>query len=222
MRRSSRRRSIDSNLGPEFDSDSDENPTEHEIWCEKEPEFPVISNEGYYWNGKDYANSFIEDFKDLTDFSSDQFDRTETARMPWRDEAFVVFGHSARDLARHFIQRWNQTKVINQTRLIYRLNFIYDLNFLQREKVKINDSFPYLLPKSYTEEFVYNHNWFTDTLYSCNVQFTRSLDTWSGGICQTETSIAEAYRDLIQKAEHFIYIEVRYYLRENLVVCLYL
>lgn len=35
------------------------------------------------------------------------------------------------------------------------------------------------------------------------------MDTWSGGICQTETSIAEAYRDLIHKAEHFIYIEVK-------------
>ena len=33
--------------------------------------------------------------------------------MPWRDEAFVLFGESARDLARHFVQRWNHAKVIN-------------------------------------------------------------------------------------------------------------
>lgn len=31
--------------------------------------------------------------------------------MPWRDEGMIVFGESARDLARHFIQRWNQCKV---------------------------------------------------------------------------------------------------------------
>jgi len=31
--------------------------------------------------------------------------------MPWRDEAFVLFGKSASDLARHFIQRWNHAKV---------------------------------------------------------------------------------------------------------------
>lgn len=37
---------------------------------------------------------------------------------------------------------------------------------------------------------------------------TRSLDSWSGGICQTETSILNSYCDLINKAEHFIYIEV--------------
>ena len=37
---------------------------------------------------------------------------------------------------------------------------------------------------------------------------TRSLDSWSGGLCQTETSILNSYCDLISKAEHFIYIEV--------------
>jgi len=31
--------------------------------------------------------------------------------MPWRDEALCVFGESARDLARHFIMRWNHCKV---------------------------------------------------------------------------------------------------------------
>jgi phosphatidylserine/phosphatidylglycerophosphate/cardiolipin synthase-like enzyme len=31
--------------------------------------------------------------------------------MPWHDEALVVFGKAARDVARHFIQRWNIHKV---------------------------------------------------------------------------------------------------------------
>jgi phospholipase D1/2 len=31
--------------------------------------------------------------------------------MPWHDEALVVFGRTARDVARHFIQRWNIHKV---------------------------------------------------------------------------------------------------------------
>lgn len=31
--------------------------------------------------------------------------------MPWRDQGAVTVGESARDLARHFIQRWNQAKV---------------------------------------------------------------------------------------------------------------
>jgi hypothetical protein len=72
---------------------------------------PVISNEGYYWIGKDYSNIYRADFKDIHDFSTDQFDRSKEPRMPWRDEALVVFGMAARDLARHFIQRWNHCKV---------------------------------------------------------------------------------------------------------------
>ena len=31
--------------------------------------------------------------------------------MPWRDHGVVLIGDSARDLARHFIQKWNQCKV---------------------------------------------------------------------------------------------------------------
>lgn len=30
--------------------------------------------------------------------------------MPWHDIASVVHGRAARDVARHFIQRWNFTK----------------------------------------------------------------------------------------------------------------
>ena len=40
------------------------------------------------------------------------------------------------------------------------------------------------------------------------IKITRSLDSWSGGISETETSVLNAYKDLIRKAEHFIYIEV--------------
>ena len=72
----------------------------------------MISNEGHYWIGKDYSNTYKADFKDIADFSSDQYNRLEVPRMPWRDEALVIFGESARDLARHFIQRWNQCKVV--------------------------------------------------------------------------------------------------------------
>ena len=73
---------------------------------------PKSSNLGYYyWIGKDYANAYREDFKDVHEYMKDQFDRSEVPRMPWRDQAAVVIGHGARDLARHFIQRWNQCKV---------------------------------------------------------------------------------------------------------------
>ena len=42
---------------------------------------------------------------------SDNIDRTQVPRMPWRDLSAAVHGPAARDVARHFIQRWNFTKV---------------------------------------------------------------------------------------------------------------
>lgn len=41
----------------------------------------------------------------------DFIDRYTTPRMPWHDISSVVHGRAARDVARHFIQRWNFTKV---------------------------------------------------------------------------------------------------------------
>lgn len=42
---------------------------------------------------------------------SDNIDRTQVPRMPWRDLSAAIHGRAARDVARHFIQRWNFTKV---------------------------------------------------------------------------------------------------------------
>lgn len=44
----------------------------------------------------------------------DFIDRFQTPRMPWRDVGVAVHGVAARDVARHFIQRWNFTKVGGQ------------------------------------------------------------------------------------------------------------
>ena len=41
-------------------------------------------------------------------------------------------------------------------------------------------------------------------------QILRSASHWSAGIRYTETSIQDAYREMITQAEHFIYIEVLY------------
>ena len=44
---------------------------------------------------------------------ADFIDRYQTPRMPWHDIASVVHGRAARDVARHFIQRWNFTKALS-------------------------------------------------------------------------------------------------------------
>lgn len=81
-----------------------------------------------YWIGKDYCNFIVKDFTNLDAPLADFIDRGTTPRMPWHDIALSVEGKSARDVARHFIQRWNATKL---------------------EKARLNKSYPYLMPKSY-------------------------------------------------------------------------
>ena len=133
------------------EEDSDSFSTKNSF-SEEEVEMPaIVSNEGYYWIGKEYTNTYKADFKDIARFATDQFNRLETPRMPWRDQGIVLFGESARDVARHFIQRWNQCK---------------------REKVKNVDSYPFLLPKQYSDKFDYrNHlNWLNDPKFTCDIQ----------------------------------------------------
>lgn len=85
---------------------------ENEAFEDLEDILPKNSDLGYYtWIGKDYSNVYVEDIKQIDEYSKDQFSRTEVPRMPWRDQGLMVIGESARDLARHFIQRWNQCKV---------------------------------------------------------------------------------------------------------------
>lgn len=63
------------------------------------------------WLGKDYTNFIVKDFNDLEKPYQDLVDRTTTPRMPWHDIGVLVQNAAARDVARHFIQRWNAVKV---------------------------------------------------------------------------------------------------------------
>ena len=109
-----------------------------------------LNEDKYFWIGKDYANTYQQDFIEIADVAKDQFDRTKTPRMPWRDEARVMFGEAARDLARHFIQRWNHCK---------------------REKVRHLTNYPFLLPKSHAEPYS-SHDWFKGDVFNCSIQVT--------------------------------------------------
>ena len=61
------RKSSDSDIGVEnVESDLDD---ELRVFDEQPP-IPIISNQAYYWIGKDYTNTYNADFKDIDDFSS--------------------------------------------------------------------------------------------------------------------------------------------------------
>uniref|UniRef100_A0A671Q4Z3 phospholipase D n=1 Tax=Sinocyclocheilus anshuiensis TaxID=1608454 RepID=A0A671Q4Z3_9TELE len=61
---------------------------------------------------KDYCNFILKDWVKLNKPFDDFIDRYKTPRMPWLDIGVLVHGKAARDIARHFIQRWNFTKVL--------------------------------------------------------------------------------------------------------------
>ena len=63
------------------------------------------------WIGKDYVNFIHKDPVDVHNPFEDLIDRNKTPRMPWHDIGGVVYGKAARDVARHFIRRWNFCKV---------------------------------------------------------------------------------------------------------------
>ncbi|XP_075252478.1 phospholipase D1-like isoform X2 [Convolutriloba macropyga] len=155
----------------------------------------------YLWIGQDYVNIIRKDHTDVSRPFENVIDRNTTPRMPWHDVSSVVYGACARDVARHFIQRWNFIRAVYKSRRFG----LYNVQ---------NHSYPLLIPKStrsihpqafkklYTEKDTF--------LATCQV--VRSLGPWSGGFeTKVERSIYEAYMNAIDKAEHYIYIENQFF-----------
>ncbi|KAK0153606.1 Phospholipase D1 [Merluccius polli] len=143
-----------------------------------------------FWHGKDYCNFVYKDWIQLEKPFDDFIDRHTTPRMPWHDISSVVHGKAARDVARHFIQRWNFTK---------------------KMKPKYRGlSYPFLLPKSHSTagEIHYQVPNCTQT----KVQILRSSCDWSAGIKYHEESIHNAYVHVISHSQHFIYIENQFFI----------
>ncbi|XP_077411120.1 phospholipase D1-like [Vanacampus margaritifer] len=143
-----------------------------------------------FWHGKDYCNFVHKDWIELDKPFDDFIDRHVTPRMPWHDISSVVHGKAARDVARHFIQRWNFTKIVKPK---YRLL-----------------SFPYLLPKSHTTAG--HQRYQVPGCVTTKVQILRSASDWSAGIKYHEESIHNAYVQVIENSQHFIYIENQFFI----------
>uniref|UniRef100_A0A3B3ZJM3 Phospholipase n=1 Tax=Periophthalmus magnuspinnatus TaxID=409849 RepID=A0A3B3ZJM3_9GOBI len=143
-----------------------------------------------FWHGKDYCNFVYKDWIQLEKPFDDFIDRYTTPRMPWHDIASVVHGRAARDVARHFIQRWNFTKIMKPK---YR-----------------SLSYPYLLPKSHTTASEVRYQ--VPHSVTTKVQVLRSAADWSAGIKYHEESIHNAYVQVIAKSKHYIYIENQFFI----------
>ncbi|CAH0395463.1 unnamed protein product [Bemisia tabaci] len=157
---------------------------------------PMLSNLtgcAKLWFGKDYTNFIVKDFHNLDLPYQDLVDRNHTPRMPWHDIGVMVTGNAARDVARHFIQRWNAIKV---------------------EKAKLNPLYPYLLPKA-DKEYIRPIRFKNSHRSNVKCQVVRSVGHWSAGFLDEdlwEGSIHEAYVDIIAKSRHYIYIENQFFI----------
>lgn len=149
-----------------------------------------LHGETRFWHGKDYCNFVFKDWVQLDKPFVDFIDRYTTPRMPWHDISSVVHGKAARDVARHFIQRWNFTKIMKPK---YR-----------------SLSYPFLLPKSQitADELKYQ----VPEAVCANVQVLRSAADWSAGIKYHEESIHTAYVSVIENSKHYIYIENQFFI----------
>ncbi|XP_061030641.1 phospholipase D2 isoform X3 [Eubalaena glacialis] len=171
-------------LGDSSESAAPQPPTS----CSDPPATPDLSHNQLFWLGKDYSNPITKDWVQLDQPFEDFIDRETTPRMPWRDVGVVVHGSPARDLARHFIQRWNFTK---NTKAKYKIPM-----------------YPYLLPKSTSTA---NQLPFMLPGVQCaTVQVLRSVDHWSAGTL--ENSILNAYLHTIRESQHFLYIENQFFI----------
>ncbi|OAX33335.1 phospholipase D [Rhizopogon vinicolor AM-OR11-026] len=145
------------------------------------------------WPGKDYSNPRIQDFHALNKPFDDMYDRTKVPRMPWHDIGMQVVGQPARDLARHFVERWN---------------------YLLRMK-NHSRHMPFLLPPPEYRPGELIAMGLTGT---CEMQICRSAGPWSLGTCnRIEHSIQNAYLKAIELSEHFVYIENQFFITSTVV-----
>ncbi|KAK4142077.1 uncharacterized protein C8A04DRAFT_30335 [Dichotomopilus funicola] len=137
--------------------------------------------------GKDYSNPRVLDFFKLHEPYAEMYDRSMTPRMPWHDIAMQVVGQPARDLTRHFVQRWN---------------------YVRRGRKPTRPT-PFLLPPPDCRPEELEAMGLNGT---CEVQILRSATTWSLGTENTEHSIQSAYIKMIDNSDHFVYMENQFFI----------
>ncbi|KAF3032902.1 Phospholipase D1 [Didymella heteroderae] len=146
------------------------------------------------WPGKDYSNPRVQDFFNLDKPYEEMYDRSKVPRMPWHDIGMQIVGQPARDLTRHFVQRWN---------------------YLLRQR-KPSRPTPFLLPPPDFNPADIEALGLEGT---CEVQILRSACAWSLGTPnRVEHSIMNAYVQMIATSEHFVYIENQFYVSSSEVL----
>ncbi|KAL7628012.1 hypothetical protein AAE478_002208 [Parahypoxylon ruwenzoriense] len=176
--------------------------------------------------GQDFNNARVYDFEGVDNWDHNKLDRTKSSRMGWSDIAISLKGPIVGSLISHFTDRWN---------------FIWDEKYSKRDQGKYQRiGFNAPAERSRGEEHQH-HNLLGDFQGHFNrgirhfmgedgeerqdhrsrgdyggygntkIQLCRSCCEWSSGH-PPERSIANAYINAIENAEHFIYIENQFFI----------
>lgn len=158
---------------------------------ELDQDIPRDSEHCQMWPGKDYSNPRVQDFYALDRPYEEMYDRTKVPRMPWHDISMQIVGQPARDVGRHFVQRWN---------------------YVLRSRVTTRPT-PVLMPPPEYDHAELERLGMTGT---CQIQILRSCSSWSIGTPnKVEHSIMNAYCALIRNSEHFVYIENQFFVTSS-------
>ena len=161
--------------------------------------------------GQDFNNNRIMDFHTVEDWDQNELDKVDYGRMPWHDVAMGVIGDCVYDIAEHFVLRWNFIKRDKYKRdekadwlvLEGRTGDDEDLVAVQRPKHPVGEYIQHpLTPLSSKPRGQQG---------TAHAQIVRSSDDWSSGIL-LEHSIQNAYREVIEKAQHYVYIENQFFI----------
>ncbi|ERF68391.1 hypothetical protein EPUS_03709 [Endocarpon pusillum Z07020] len=161
--------------------------------------------------GQDFNNNRIMDFHTVDDWANNELNKTEYGRMPWHDVAMGVIGDCVYDIAEHFVLRWNFIKRDKYKRdakadwlvLEGRAGEDEDLIGVQRPKHPVGDYVQHPLTPLSSKPMGQQG--------TVRAQLVRSSDDWSSGIL-LEHSIQNAYCEVIENAEHYVYIENQFFI----------
>ena len=166
--------------------------------------------------GQDYNNNRIMDFHTVTDWAQNELNKTEYGRMPWHDVAMGLVGECVIDIAEHFVLRWNFIKRDKYKRdegvdwlcMATKSNSDgsnpdEDLTAVQRPKHPVGKYVQHPLSPLESKQLKGQG--------SIHAQIVRSSDDWSSGIL-LDHSIQTAYCEIIEHAQHYVYIENQFFI----------
>lgn len=156
------------------------------------------------------------DFQTVEDWEANELNKTDFGRMPWHDVAMGLVGECVIDIAEHFVLRWNFIKrdkykrdegvdwLCMETRSrADGSNPDEDLIAVQRPKHPVGKYIDHPLTPLATKGL--------ENQGTVRAQIVRSSDDWSSGIL-LDHSIQNAYAEVIEKAEHYVYIENQFFI----------